>query len=219
MSRLDQHVAAVQNKLALERFVHALVWTLFAFAALVAVDILVSRLFHYQISQPRIWFWSACGAAGLSALVWAILKRPSRKAAAVAIDQKLGLHEKVSTALYMRNSTDPFAIAAVKDAENTAGKVAINYWQHFPLRIPNSAWGTGAMAAVALLLFAFLPQLDVLGHEANLKHVQEVEAQKAQAQNTVKLALATVETVPKSLQNDEAIRKAQIDLQNLAKQP
>src|SRR5215831_14907374 len=99
MSRLDQHVAAVQNKLALERFVQALVWTLFAFAAAVTVDILVARLFHYQLPYPRAWFWTACAFAFVSALIYAIAKRPSQKAAAVAIDEKLGLREKISTAL------------------------------------------------------------------------------------------------------------------------
>ena len=43
MSRLDQHVAAVQNKLALEKFLQALLWTLFAFAAAVTADILISK--------------------------------------------------------------------------------------------------------------------------------------------------------------------------------
>jgi hypothetical protein len=218
MSRLDQHVAAVQNKMALQRFVHALTWTLFAFAGCVAVDLLVQRLVHYQLPHPKIWFWSGTGVAALAAMFWAISKRPSKQIAAVAIDEKLGMREKISTALFLRNSTDPFAIAAVKDAENSAGKIALNYGQHFPMRMPRSAYATLGMSIVAFIV-ALLPQFDLFGHEAALKQQQEVEAKRVEAQKAVQQAYATVEAIPKSMANDEAIKKAQIDLQNLMKQP
>ncbi len=218
MSRLDQHVAAVQNKLAIARFVQGLAWTLFAFASLVTLDILVQRLLRYQLPHPKVWFWCTFGVAASAAMCWAIIKRPSRQVAAVAIDEKLNLREKISTALYLRNSNDPFALAALKDAELTAGKVAINYWQHFPLRMPKSAYGTGAMILAAALV-SLLPEFDLFGHEAAVKSQQIADAQKAQAVSAVKQALATVEAVPKSMANDEAIKKAQIDLQNLLKQP
>ena len=219
MSRLDQHVAAVQNKLAIARFIDGLIWALLIFAAVVTIDILVAKVFHVQFPHPKIWFWSGSGVAALAALSWAIMKRPSRKSAAVAIDQKLGLREKISTAIYMRNSTDPFAIAAVKDAEATAGKVAINYYQHFPLRLP--AAPTAGMVGLfcAAFLLSFLPQLDLLGHAAAVKQRQDTQLAQTQATNAVKQALATVESVPKSVANDEAIKKAQIDLDNLLKQP
>ena len=112
MSRLDQHVAAVQNKLAATRFINALVWTMLVFAGVVTLDILIARIVHVQLPRPMVWFWSGIGVAASAAMFWAILHRPSRKAAAVAIDQKLGLSEKISTALFVRNSTDPFAISA-----------------------------------------------------------------------------------------------------------
>src|SRR6185369_15731537 len=114
MSRLDQHVAAVQNKLAVVRFINALAWTLLVFASVVTIDLLVYKLLRYQLPRPMSWFWSALGVAAIAAMIWAIVMRPSRKTAAVAIDEKLGLREKISTALYMRNDTDPFARAAVK---------------------------------------------------------------------------------------------------------
>src|SRR2546430_11463771 len=102
-------------------------------------------------------------------MIGAIVNRPSRKAAAVAIDQKLGLREKISTALYVRNSTDPFAMAAVKDAEQTAEKVVLNYYQHFPLQPPRAIYGMCATVCAAIIAFLFMPTLDLFGHEAALK--------------------------------------------------
>jgi hypothetical protein len=52
MSRLDQHVAAVQNKLALTRFINALVWTMLVFAGVVTLDILIARIVHIQLPRP-----------------------------------------------------------------------------------------------------------------------------------------------------------------------
>jgi hypothetical protein len=218
MSRLDQHVAAVQNKLALERFVHALVWALLVYAGVVTLDLLVARLIHVQFPHPKVWFWAGAGVATLVAMVWAIVHRPSRKAAAVAIDEKLGLHTKISTALFLRNNTDAFAIAAVKDAEATAQNVVLNYYQHFPMRFPRATYGMVAMAVVAVAV-SFLKPMDLLGREAKQKEAAKVEVERTKATAAVKQALATVEAVPKSMANDEAIKKAQIDLNNLLKQP
>jgi len=219
MSRLDQHVAAVQNKLALTRFINALVWTMLVFAGVVTLDILIARIVHIQLPRPMVWFWTSAGVATLVAMGWAMMHRPSRKAAAVAIDQKLGLNEKISTALFVRNSTDPFAIAAVKDAEQTAQKVVVNYYQHFPIQPPRAIVGMSCTMAAAVLAFLFMPQLDLFGHNAAIKKQELVEAKRAETTKTIQQALATVEAVPKAVANDEAIKKAQIDLQNLLKQP
>lgn len=218
MSRLDQHIAAVQNKLALQRFLVGLAWSLSALGAVVTIDLLVLRLTTYQLPHVKIFFYAALGVAALAAMIFAIVTRPSRKAAAVAIDEKLKLHEKISTALFIRNSTDPFAIAAVRDAETTAEKVVLNSRQHFPLQVPRASYGTLGMACAAALAF-FLPQFDLFGHQQAIKHQEEIQVAQAQAKTNVKEALATVEAVPKSMQDDQAIRNAKIDLEKLLNQP
>ena len=65
MSRLDQHVAAVQNKLTLARFLNALVWAMLVFAVVVTLDILIARSIRYQLPHPKIWFWIGSGVATL----------------------------------------------------------------------------------------------------------------------------------------------------------
>ena len=99
MSRLDQHVAAVRNKLALVQFVDALARTLLVLGAVVWTAVLIDKFFRLRLPHQMIWMSCALAASLAAALVLTIARRPSREAAAVAIDQKLGLKEKLSTAL------------------------------------------------------------------------------------------------------------------------
>src|SRR5687767_3957568 len=86
MSRLDRHVAMVQNKLALGRFLHALAWASLIFVAAVWVAILVDKVFQVRPPRPSVWFWCGVGLVGLVSLAYAIWRRPSAEQAAVAID-------------------------------------------------------------------------------------------------------------------------------------
>src|SRR3954453_1510557 len=126
MSRLDDHVSAVQNKLALERFLMALAWGSVFLVGAVWVAVIVNILFQKYPPRPMLWLYGASAATVLAALIYAVTKRPGAREAAVAIDQKLGLKEKISTALFIRPDKDPFAQAAVRDAEETARGVVIN---------------------------------------------------------------------------------------------
>ena len=104
MSRLDQHVSAVRNKLAIEKFIIAIAWALLIFAAACLLVIVVNRAFQWTLPKLSWWFYGGLGVSLLSAIVIAMLRRPDQHAAAVAIDQKLGLKEKFSTALSIRRN-------------------------------------------------------------------------------------------------------------------
>src|SRR5687768_16037049 len=111
MSRLDRHVAVVQNKLTLSELQTAIAWSLLVYFALVTVAILVHKAFGLVLPKYMIFFWSGLGSAVAVAVGYALLHRPSRQETAVAIDEKLHLKEKFSTALYVRPSSDAFAAA------------------------------------------------------------------------------------------------------------
>src|SRR4051812_13827665 len=164
MSRLDRHIAMVQNKLALGRFVHALAWASVVFAAALWVGILVDRLTKVRPPHAVIVIWSGAGVCFLYALLIAIIRRPTKHDAAIAIDDRLALKEKFSTALYARPLNDPFAQAAVKDAEQTADNVSLH--RRFPVDFPMQSVGTVAIAVLVLLTFAFMPKMDLFGKEA-----------------------------------------------------
>src|SRR5580765_6133349 len=107
MSRLDRHVAMVQNKLALGRFVHALAWCAVVYASAVWIGVLVDRFAHVRPPHMAWVLWGGAAACGLAAFIWALMRRPTAHEAAVAIDDRLALKEKFSTALYARPMKDP----------------------------------------------------------------------------------------------------------------
>ncbi|MDB5301562.1 MAG: hypothetical protein JWO87_3225, partial [Phycisphaerales bacterium] len=134
MSRLDQHVGMVRNKLALATLLRAWALAGIAFGALVLVAILVDRLSKLHLPHKPVLFWAGFAVTVIAPMVYTYLRRPTARQAAVEIDSRLGLKEKFSTALYVRGSRDPFAAAAVRDAEKTADKVQPH--QHFPVKYP-----------------------------------------------------------------------------------
>lgn len=220
MSRLDRHVHSVRNKLAMQRFVYAVAWTTCLFAAACLLAILLSRSFQWTLPKPAWWFWGGAGLAALAAGVVAVLKRPTLAAAAVAIDQKLGLKEKFSTALSIRDTAgDPFAKAAIADAERTAEGVSVQFNRHFPLRFPRAAYGTFACTALALLALCKMPELDLFGRKAAAEQQARQEQAVKQSEQTIRRALAQVEAAPKAVADSEAVKQAKLDLQNMLKAP
>jgi hypothetical protein len=218
MSQLDRHVTTVRNKLALGRFIAALAWVSLGFASLAWLLILIDRLFQFTLPRKDLWFWSGVGFTFAAATAYAVYRRPSAKAAAVAIDQKLGLKEKISTALYVRpDSDDPFAAAAVRDAEMTAEKVVIDHRRFFPLRFPRQALATVAVAGLALWTSTLSP-LDLFGREEQRKRELQERVKIDEAQRSVDRAIATVEAIPQALANEEAIRLARNELMTLRAQ-
>ena len=217
MKTLDRHVAVVRSKLVLARFIDALSWTtLYLFAAIV-VAVLVERLL--RLSPPgAVWFLGGGAVVAVAlAMVWAARRRPSAHEAAVAIDERLGLHEAFSTALYVRGSADPFAAAAVRNAERAADTVSMR--KRFPLKVPRLAYVSAGVAVVALLVAWLVPPLDLLGRESAHRKLAEQQSHKEAAKRVVAQALATVNAYPKAMQDDPAIRLAKRDLQDLMAQP
>jgi hypothetical protein len=211
MSRLDRHVAMVQNKLALGRFLQALAWSLLVFAAIVWGTILVDKLFQVRPPRVMVLFWAGAGVAMLTALSYAIWKRPSAHAAAAAIDERLALKEKFSTALYVRPLKDPFAAAAVKDAERTADSVTLA--KKFPLHFPRIAYGTFTIALAAFLTAQLMKPMDLFGKAEQQKKMVAEQVKREDAKKVVEQALAQVNSVPKGVADNEKVQLAKRDLE------
>ena len=105
-----------------------------------------------KLAPVPAWLWSPpvwatlAGAAVLAALAWTWLSRPSRDAAALEVDRRFGLRERVSTALATSGSTDPFARAVQDDAAAELRGKSIG--SHFRLR-PTPMMGLWALPVVA----------------------------------------------------------------------
>lgn len=216
MSRLDRHIALVRSKLTLGQFLAALAYTSLGFFAAVGVAILFDHLLQLRLPHPWVFFWAGVGLAVVLAFIHSLIHKPTAHDAAVAIDEKLGLKEKFSTALFVRNSNDAFATAAVRDAEKTADNVSLH--KRFPLSFPRMGYYSMAVAGLALLA-TLLPNVDLFGREAQRQQLVDQEQKRVDARHVVEKALATVSSYPKSLQSEQAIQIAQKELKNLLDQP
>src|SRR4051794_19755803 len=113
MSRLDSHLMAVQNKLALNRFLDALAVSVPIFALAVWATRRAERIFGLHVPNFMIWLSAGAALAVAAALAYAVWRRPSAYEAAVKIDEKLNTKDKFATALHVRTMSDPFAHAAL----------------------------------------------------------------------------------------------------------
>jgi hypothetical protein len=217
MSRLDRHVRLVQGKLAFITFLRALAWSLLAFGAVVWLFILLAKFFQVHLPRQVAFFWSGMGVAVVAAAVYALARRPTPKEAAVAIDERLGLKEKFSTALYVRPSQDPFAMAAVRDAERTADSVDLH--NRFPVRLPRAFAGTAAVAVAAFLTLWLVPTVDLFGREEARQKEVQAKVQQDTARQKVADAIAKIDAAPKAAADKEEMKLARKDLAEMLKQP
>jgi hypothetical protein len=208
MTRLDQNIAKARAQIALGHFVDALGAATAALAAAVLLAILIHKALGYTLPWPSAAFAAAAGAGALAAVVFALWRRPSPHAAAVAIDQKLSLRERFSSALALRASRDRFALAAVADAESTAQRISLPVHQLFPLRFPRGAVTTAALL-VLILLAMMLPQAHWLQSspaQSNNNHVTLAKTDLAKA--TIQKAFAEVNALPAATQKLTAVQIA-----------
>ncbi len=155
-------LAAVRRRLWRERFVAALRVALWSWAAILAS----TAALHLAVSWPGLGVAVAiAGAAGLAALGWAALRRPSEAESALYADRRLGGESAYSTWLEARDLAD--------DARNTPALWRLAQWTaaaarrsqgalealHAPLRLARPFVAATICTVVAALVTA-LPAAD-----------------------------------------------------------
>jgi hypothetical protein len=98
VNTLLRHVRCVRRRLIAQRFLDLLVWCWFATLAAALIAIVVGRFWPLGLEA---WIWGA-GAIALGLLVaavWTLGSRSSRLDAAIELDRRFALKERVSSAL------------------------------------------------------------------------------------------------------------------------
>jgi cell division protein FtsB len=173
-----------------------LAWTLAAAGAAAVVVVAADRFFALGFFRP----WGLAVLAALGAAVAAGLwlrQRPSLLSVAVRVDGELGLKERISTTLALEQSSDPFALAARKEALQAADRIDLK--GKFPVRLSRRwLWPAFSWLAVAAV-FLFLPTLDVLGHGRQKAADAQQKTQLQQARDKVKQAMEKLDVSIKQL--------------------
>ena len=192
MSTIESQVRRAQRRLWLNRWLRCAGWSAAGAAGLYLLLVVVDRLFDLHMPLGVVGL-AEVAAAGVVSCVWLARTRDGSVMAAVALDEAAGLKERVSSGLYCFDSDDPFARAALADAEAVSSRVTVR--RHLLVVWPRSmAYGAGAVAA-ALLALWLMPEGLLGKSEARIEPegdrlaVQRAEAAiKKQLQPLKKLA-------------------------------
>ena len=102
MEEIKRQVGRAQRRLVLEQFLRVCGWSLFASLLIAAIGLAIPRIWALNIEQ-RVWDWSwiggGLGAGLVMAWIWTWLIRRSKLDAAIEIDRRFGLKERVSSTL------------------------------------------------------------------------------------------------------------------------
>ena len=127
------------------------------------------------------WILPSLGAVWLaiSAGLWHRARRTDLQVA-VAVDERLDLREKLSTALHCQGRDDVFAQAAVEDAVRTARdpRCRERVGRHFKVQPPR-AWWISPLIVLLAIMVSFLSPLNLFAHEETTPDavVQQVKAE------------------------------------------
>jgi hypothetical protein len=154
---LDRQLARVRRRLFLQTLFEMLAWGWAGALALTAGWFLAQP---YLMPDAPAWYrWAVlggtAGAAALGAVLLAVLRRPSPVVAALSLDERFNLKERVTTSLTLgpAEAASPAGLALLDDVNRRLEPLHVG--DRFPLRFPRSAAlvPAGAVALVLLALF------------------------------------------------------------------
>jgi hypothetical protein len=222
-SVLQRQVARAGRRLFLQTLVDMLVWCWVAALTISAGWFLV-RL--YLLGRPidgTSWAVAggAVGVATVLAVVLACLRAPSRLAAALLLDDRFGLKERVTTSLTLPPGVEqtPAGQALLADVNERVDRLDVP--SRFPVRLSWSAALVPA-GAVALLLGAFF--LQPFSGQAKAENPSSPDAPPPNAED-IKKALEKLASKPadKKAQEDkeksEKLKQIEADLDKLVNKP
>ena len=130
MEEIKRQVGRAQRRLVLQQFFTVFGWSLFATLLVATIGLAIPRLAVVDVPQ-QTWDWSWIGgglAAGLAvAAIWTYIIRRSRLDAAIEIDRRFGLKERVSSTLALTNEelTTEIGQALMTDAVRRVERIDV----------------------------------------------------------------------------------------------
>ncbi len=240
MNDLQKQVHLARRRLLVQQFLSILPWTLSGCFAIAAAAILLPKLWPLAVDAeiwPWVWLGGALAAGFCAALLATYLRRADSLSAAIELDHRFGLKERVSSCLALtpEETETPAGQALLRDAVRRVAKVDVseafrvraNRWALLPFGLAIVAFGltllsdaqpdpqTSAQAASVAV------QKRVLNSTENLKKPLE-ELRKQAVERGLEDAselFNKLEQGVKSLNKNETVdrQKALVKLNDLAK--
>jgi hypothetical protein len=218
---LKRQVARVRRRLFLGTLLQALAWA-WAASLLVAAGWFLAQPF--VLRDPPGWLrWAVPAAlavvATVAALVLAALRTPSPVGAALALDERFHLKERVTTGLTLRpdESASPAGQALLADVD--ARLAGLRVGERFPVRVPWTQAALVPAGALALLLVLFFwhPRAGA-GKPGSPEDEPASPVAKAKVDKEVKQLLAGKKKKPDEPKSEE-LERIQAEIEDFARKP
>jgi hypothetical protein len=221
MEEIKRQVVRAQRRLVLEQFWRVAGWSLFATLLVAVIGLAIPRLWVLGIEQ-RVWDWSWIGggiAAGLLvAAVWTYIIRRTRLDAAIEIDRRYGLKERVSSTLALSGSEldSDIGQALVTDAIRRVERIDVR--DQFRVS-PTWRLALPLLPAIAILLLALLPSAAMKQAEASAEATPEIKKQIKTATQKLqeKLRESQKRAEEQGLQDSDLLKEVNKELDKLVK--
>jgi hypothetical protein len=159
MDSLRKQVRRAQRRILFQRFLGVLCWSWFVTLLAATLGIGAGKLWPEQLAGIADWHWLAggLGAGLLFALIWTFARRQPAIDAAIEVDRRFGLKERVSSALALSSEELETAVgrALVADAQHRVDKLYIP--ERFQLQLGRTSLLPLATMVIACLIAVFVP--------------------------------------------------------------
>ncbi|HEX4414079.1 MAG TPA: hypothetical protein VH107_10660 [Lacipirellulaceae bacterium] len=181
MDQLQQQVARARRRLITEQFLSRLVWCLLAGLILAAIAVAIPRFIALAGLPERwdlMWLAGSVGAAFIAAIGWTILSNRSPLDAAIEIDRRFDLRERIASSLSLspEQQTSQAGRAVVNDALRAVGRIDVD--DKFRIQVGKRALWPLVPAAVVFVLVAFVnnrPAASSLEEQATAKTAENTK--------------------------------------------
>ena len=212
LKQFDKNIRIVRIRCGINLLIRYTGWILAGTGIIAILAVLTQRLLAFKVITPQsaLGFWSF--VVTLTVLFW-LVKIPSRMKVSLILDERLRLHERISTVLSLKNSRDPFADAARSETYQKTQN--LNPQRSFPIRPSKSWFYVVVLWIVFTMLTLYLPQKDLLGFLKKRDQEQQLAKKIVEARTDVNDATKAVASVIQKL-DDPALNEALSKLQQAA---
>lgn len=183
MEEIKRQVGRARRRLILQQFVSVAVWSLFAALLLAVIGLAVPKIWPLSLDQ-QVWLMSWVGgavAAGLLlAAIWTYAVRRSALEAAIELDLRYGLRERISSTLALtpEEMESEAGRALMSDAVRRVERIDVR--EQFSVT-PNWRLALPLLPALAIVGLLFIP-------DAAAKKAEAAATQQAAQKKVVKKA-------------------------------
>jgi hypothetical protein len=184
MEQLHRQIARARRRLIFEQFLRCAIWSLFAALIIATIGLTVPKIWHVNVVAETWnagWLGGAFAVSMLVAGAWTYATRRTTLDAAIEIDRRYGLRERVSSAISLqpRDLESEVGAALARDAARRVERIDVT--EHFRVR---ASWLTAlpVLPLAAALVLLLLPNVDAKKAAAVANSSKQVEIKKVKAQ-------------------------------------